>query len=178
MGAPRSLPAPECPVRKRACAFGLGLFAALSLGCGPRFPESTYPPSPPAHVTPEPRLLEPPPPGVIWRHDVLAALEAGLGYFLQRVELKPELEFGQFQGFRVVALNPPSFWQGVDLRSGDIVRSLNGQPIERATEAHEAFQSLKEASAIDVEYLRGGELRRLTFEIREQPNASEAAAKH
>lgn len=164
--------APRYSAARLSVLGGLGLGAGLGLGCGASYPESDYPPAPPAHVTPEVRALEPPPPGVIWKHDVLAALEAGLGQFLQRIDLKPELDSGQFIGFRVVALSPPSFWQGVDIRPGDILQSLNGQPIERATEAHAAFQSLSEASAINVDYLRTGNPRTLTFEIRAQPSAA------
>jgi type II secretory pathway component PulC len=96
-------------------------------------------------------------------------VEAGLGSFLQRVELSPSLEDGAFRGFRVVALGPPEFWQAVDLQPGDIVLSVNGLPIERETQAYEAFQSLKSAEELVVSYRRSGEGRELRYKIVPRP---------
>jgi hypothetical protein len=157
------------------CVRGL-VVAAVAVGAGwfsgcERYPESEYPKAPPPHVSPEPRPLEPAPPGVIWRQDVLEALEAGLGRFLQRLELAPEMNGSEFIGFRIVSLNPPDFWQGIDLRAGDIVQKVNGMPIERATEAHAAFESLREAESLVVSYLRAREAHTLTYRIELQPNA-------
>jgi type II secretory pathway component PulC len=117
-----------------------------------------------------------PPTGSLWRDEVHATVDAGLGWFLQRVEVEPAVEAGRFRGFRVVRLRPPEFWQGVDLRPGDVVLSVNGLPIERETQAYEAFQSLKKATELRVRYARGGTERDLVFRIVSPPAEPEAKA--
>jgi type II secretory pathway component PulC len=95
-------------------------------------------------------------------------LDAGLGRFLQRVDLEPVIDQGIFVGFRVVELRPPSWWHGADLVPGDIVTQVNGMPIEQPTEAHAAFESLRKSDKLSVKYLRGGQRRELTYSILEK----------
>lgn len=118
------------------------------------------PPSAPAAAE-RPR----PPPGSLFRSDVDRTVEAGLGYFLQRVAVEPELEGERFKGFRIVGLRPPEFWEGVDLKTGDVVQGVNGMPIERDIDAYKAFESLRAASALRVTFTRGGAPRELVFSI-------------
>jgi type II secretory pathway component PulC len=122
-------------------------------------------------------VLVPAPPGTLWRHEVNDAIDHGLGYFLQRVEVEPEFADEKFLGFRVVQLHPLAWWQGVDIQPGDVVLSLNGMPIERATEAHAAFESLRTAKELRVAYLRNGQKREIKYAIVEQtPGAAAASA--
>ena len=99
------------------------------------------------------------------RTEVVRVVEAGLGRFLQKVDVEPSFAAGQFQGFRVVELRPGSFWQGVDLQPGDVVLKVNGLPIERETQAYAAFQSLKSAGELRVDLLRAGQPRSLIYPI-------------
>jgi S1-C subfamily serine protease len=115
------------------------------------------------------------PPGSLWREDVNFTVDEGLGYFLQRVSVEPEIVGGKFQGFRIVELRPADFWQGVDLKPGDVVTQVNGLPIERDIDAYEAFQSLRAASAIRVSLLRGGEKRELVYSIVQRDKPAKAA---
>jgi S1-C subfamily serine protease len=96
------------------------------------------------------------PAGVLWRDDVVRTVDQGLGRFLQHAELEPALEDGRFRGFRIVQLVPEGFWQGVDLKPGDIVTRVNGKPIERDIDAYEVFVSMKTADSIRVSLVRGG----------------------
>lgn len=156
-------------------------FALTLVACGARETEAEYPPS---EVLVEEADAEDamngeparpaPPAGSLWRDEVHATVEAGLGWFLQRVEVEPSLEAGRFRGFRVVQLKPPDFWQGVDLRPGDVVLSVNGMPIERETQAYAAFQSLKNADELRVRYLRAGRERDLVYRIVDPPPEPEA----
>jgi hypothetical protein len=132
---------------------------------------------------PEPRVVpaarvQPPepvrPPGTIWRDELHATIDAGLGAFLQRVEVEASLPNGRFEGFRVVGLYPPEFWQGVDLKPGDVVTRVNGMPIERETEAYDAFQALRTANELRVSVLRGGVPRVLSYRIAERTAAKSA----
>lgn len=153
---------------KVAVGLVAGVFCAWLSACGSQYPESEYPPAPPPGVTASEVDVAPPPPGTLWRRDVSSALDAGLGRFLQHVELEPEVSEGNFIGFRVVELRPASWWQGVDLFPGDVVTRVNGMPIEQPTEAHAAFESLRTSDKLTVSYLRNGAERELSFSIVER----------
>ena len=105
------------------------------------------------------------PRGTLYRDEVDRMVEGGLGRFLQRVDVEAALDNGRFKGFRIMALGPPEFWEGVDLKPGDVVTSVNGMPIERETQAYDAFTSLRKASRLEVSYLRGGQPRTLVYKI-------------
>jgi S1-C subfamily serine protease len=153
------------------------VLAASALACAGRETEPEHPPTDvlAAEVDEEEEAVnaEParpsPPTGSLWRDEVHATVDAGLGWFLQRVDVEPSLEAGRFRGFRVVRLKPTDFWQGVDLRPGDVVVSVNGMPIERETQAYDAFVALKKADELRVRYLRGGRARELVYRIVDAP---------
>ena len=109
------------------------------------------------------------PPGAraIARADVHAAVEKGLGAFLQRVDLdsQPVMAGGKFHGFRIAGFHDGAFWTGVDLRPGDVVTSVNGFPIERPEQAQAAFDSLDVASELRVAYERDGQPHELVYAI-------------
>jgi S1-C subfamily serine protease len=151
------------------------LFTALcAAACG----GAAEPAEPPEQPAPEPipASAERPPPGSLFRDDVVATVDAGLGRFLQRVEVEASLEQGRFRGFRILELRPPGFWREVDLAPGDVVTSVNGKPIERETQAYDAFQALKSAPELRVSYLRAGKPRELVYRIVERSKAPGSAA--
>jgi len=101
------------------------------------------------------------------RSAVHAVVSQGLGYFLQRVELDDQPVFAgrKFHGFRIVRLRDQPFWDGVDLKPGDVVTGVNGFPIERPEQAQTAFDSLEVASELRVEYDREGQAHELVYGI-------------
>ena len=140
--------------------------SALLCACG-----AAPPPTPAAAraQAPEPRAEQPPPPsrqGSIARDELDRVIEGGLGRFLAHVQTEPHLDDGRFVGFRVVELNVP-FLSGVDLAPGDTLLSINGLPIERPEQALAAWNGLRVASELTVEYLREGERHQLRFAIEE-----------
>jgi type II secretory pathway component PulC len=151
----------------------VSLAVVLCAGCGSRQPEAEYPSATEEVASAEESDVPPeraaPPPGSLWRDDVDATVDAGLGWFLQLVEVEPVVDAGQFRGFRVVALRPRSYWQGVDIRPGDVVTSVNGMPIERDMQAFEAFQSIKKNDELRVKYVRQGRERELVYRILPPP---------
>ncbi|HEX7667411.1 MAG TPA: hypothetical protein VF407_22925 [Polyangiaceae bacterium] len=133
---------------------------------------------PPAATAPDPApassatttaatVSEAPPSNVIHRSDVHRVVAKGPGAFLSRVELdsKPvKTADGKFVGFRIAALKGDG-WKGVDLKPGDVVKSVNGFPIERPEQALEAFQSLDVASELRVNVQRDGADHELRYAI-------------
>ena len=100
------------------------------------------------------------------RKDVIATVDAGLGQFLQSVEIEPSLtESGAFMGFRIVRVVDSESFRGLGIGAGDVVTSINQHPIERPNEAYEAFVGLRTAERLDIDYLRGGRPMRLSLPI-------------
>jgi S1-C subfamily serine protease len=141
----------------------------LTLGCGGA-PGPASRTAERAAAGPDPATVPPSGPpareGTIDRAELDAVLAAGLGRFLQRVGTEPHLEEGRFVGFRLTELRSELF-DGVDLRPGDTLVSVNGMPIERPEEAMQVWNGLRVASELTVEYLRGGERHQLRFAISE-----------
>lgn len=142
-----------------ALAFALG-------ACGGAAPSSALVPA----AAPRPAHPAAPPPlddhhlarSVV--HDVVSQ---GLGSFLQHVDVadQPVLAGGKFHGFRIAALRDSPFWQGVDLKPGDVVIRVNGFPIEHPEQAETAFESLDVSSELRVDYERDGQPRELVYAI-------------
>lgn len=152
----------------RAPYLTFALFSLCAVACGGELMDE--PIAAPTAGALEPVKASPKaPPGSLFRADVNKTVEDGLGYFLQRVSVDPELVGGKFQGFRIVELRPAEFWEGVDLKPGDVITRVNGQSIERDIEAYNAFQSLLAAPALRVSFLRGGTPRELVFSIVDGP---------
>lgn len=100
------------------------------------------------------------------RQDVVDAIDAGFGVFLQDFETEPSLtEAGEFRGFRIVRVHNRKKYEGLGIGAGDIITGINGKPIERPDEAFAAFVSLKTAPSLEVEYLRGDRPMRLSLPI-------------
>jgi len=106
-------------------------------------------------LTPKPRRKRAP---GIERDDLDRVLDAGPGAFLQKVPLAPVFGPGRrFRGFRIVSLwrnNPRVLRYGV--RPGDIVRSVNGHPIDTPDQLLGVFKLLRNAARIDVAVTRAG----------------------
>ena len=103
--------------------------------------------------------------GTLQRADVESVVDAGLGRFLTHVAIEPSLSAGKFSGWSIVGLQPPELWTGVDLRPGDVITRVNGMAIEREMEAFEAFQAVRQASSLEITYVRQKQPRTLRFTI-------------
>jgi type II secretion system protein C len=142
------------------------LVLAIALGaCGGAAPSSA--PVTVAQHKPTPAAPAPLDDHHLARSAVHDAVSQGLGSFLQHVEVadQPVLASGKFHGFRIAALRDTPFWQGVDLRPGDVVTSVNGFPIEHPEQAQTAFESLDVSSELRVTYERDGQPRELVYAI-------------
>lgn len=112
------------------------------------------PPPPPAAISPS----------TVERAAVERVVDQGLGRFLQWVDIEPVHVRGAFAGFRLVALKHQAL-TGAGLVVGDVVTRLNGLPIGLPEEALEAWQRLRDAPEIVVDYRRQGVAQQLRLPI-------------
>ena len=147
------------------------ILLGLVAGCGadPVVPAATPKPALVAPVAAAP-VAPRPPKGALFRSDVNALIDRGFPDFLQRVDVEPRLVEGQFRGWSIVNLNPKDFWSDVDLKPGDIVTRVNDLPIERETEAFDAFESLKQSDGLRVAFQRDSQNRVLEYKFVDKTN--------
>jgi type II secretory pathway component PulC len=105
-------------------------------------------------------------PGVIARADLDKVLAESPGAFLQHVDSEPKFAGGHFTGWKLVAFFPgDERFAGVDLRAGDVVKSVNGNPVERPEQLMQVWQELKTSKELVVDLERDGRPRRLRWTI-------------
>lgn len=147
-----------------------GLIALFLIGCGPRVnPASPFEEDDPRAGEVEereaPRYEELPAApvvagvreGTIARDALIAALDAGPGPILGRVEVTAEHDGDRFLGWRLVAVDPdaPPF-PGVDLVPGDVLIAINGRSIAKPDQLDKVWTELRTADAIVADLERGG----------------------
>jgi hypothetical protein len=152
-------------------SFLLLAIACSAAACGGTHQEPADSPSsddltpPPAPEIKLPEL----PAGHVWRVDVMKVLSPGMAVFLQRLEVEKVLKDGKFHGFRIVALHgDPAFWRPSGLQVGDVITSVNGQPIGHYDQAYAVWTQLATAEELQVAYERGGQAREFRLRIHDE----------
>lgn len=102
----------------------------------------------------------------IERAEVDAFLANGPGWFIRQVSMEPARMGDKFVGFRIVRFfeGDPRF-EAVDLRAGDVVIRVNDMPIGKPDQFMKAWEDVKAARKLAVEYVRGGSVRLLQWDI-------------
>ena len=59
-------------------------------------------------------------------------------------------------GFLVSQMQPGSLYEKLGLRAGDVIKGINGQPINTAEDAMRLYQQLATLAAVQMEIMRGG----------------------
>jgi len=90
---------------------------------------------------------------------------ADISKLQQEARVVPHYQDNQYQGFKLVGVRPGSLYRAIGIRSGDIVKSVNGTAIDSPTKALELFEQLKKSSNIAVEIERRGQPKTLSYTI-------------
>jgi len=166
------------------------LLAAALVACGPKVapppPPPSFeedlgprrvadaPPGDPRRAAEQPVAAERPvaPPGkglrtgTIARDRLVAVLDAGPPAFLRQLEVAPKLNGQLFVGWELVQLvDPHSPLHDVDVAPGDVLLSVNGQPIARPDQLQLVWDSLRTANQLTAQLWRGGARLELAFAI-------------
>ena len=123
----------------------------------------------------------PRPRNVLYRDEVDAAVKAGLGWFLQKIDLratvrKDDLGRDVFAGFEIVAMRPAAAWFDFDFAPGDVITRVNGVSVEHYNAMLPVFESLPEANALEIALVRGGAPTVIQVRIEPRSNPSSAPA--
>lgn len=103
-------------------------------------------------------------PGTLARPQVVAVVEQGLGRWLGNIEVSPVRRNERFVGWRIEAIADPCY-QDAGIAVGDVVTRVNGASLETPEKANAVFLDLKTAPRLEVQLLRAGKPRTLTWPI-------------
>ncbi len=90
---------------------------------------------------------------------------ADIGNLLKDVRLIPVVKNGETIGFKFTYINPRSLLYKYGLRSGDLVKSINGMPVRTAEEAFKIYNMLRNENRIKLEVERNGKRKVIIYEI-------------
>lgn len=104
--------------------------------------------------------------GTIARADLVTVLDRGPAAFLAGLEVTAEFSGNRFAGWRIVQFFPENpRYAAVDLRAGDIVRTVNQRRIERPQQLQTLWTELRAANEIVIEAERAGRVHTLRFTV-------------
>jgi general secretion pathway protein C len=68
-------------------------------------------------------------------------------------------------GFLVRQIQPGSLYEKLGVRAGDVIKSVNGQPINTAEDAIKLYQQMSSISSVQMEITRGGKSESLHYQF-------------
>ncbi len=72
---------------------------------------------------------------------------------------------GEISGFKLVAIKTGSIYETLGLKRGDIIKGVNGEPVDSPQKAMELYQALKSADSIQLDVTRGGSSTTLNYTL-------------
>jgi len=68
-------------------------------------------------------------------------------------------------GFQVRQIQAGSIYQKLGLHSGDVIKSINGQPVRTAEDAIRLYQQLPTLNSVQMEIVRNGSPQNLYYQF-------------
>jgi len=99
---------------------------------------------------------------------------ANLGTFTEVLRPQPFMPNGQLQGYRVYPGRDRRAFAALGLRPGDLVKDINGQPLDNLQNGMELFRTLGTATSLTVTVERNGADMVLNLDLGQFSNASGA----
>jgi general secretion pathway protein C len=101
----------------------------------------------------------------ISRDDLVEQLD-NFGQMMKEARLTPHFTGGQPDGFMITNLPRNSFLARMGLRSGDIMKGVNGQKFGSLEEFFQVYQQLQTEPMLQIEVERSNRSEMLTYEVR------------
>jgi general secretion pathway protein C len=84
---------------------------------------------------------------------------------LSQVRIRPHFRDGQPDGLALTRIKPQSIFARMGLKSGDVVKGVNGNPIETPDDVLSLYEGLKTGSQISLQITRNGEPQTINYRI-------------
>ncbi len=89
-----------------------------------------------------------------------------LGKLGTQARIIPNYRNGRYEGFKLVGVRPNSLYRAIGIRSGDVIKRVNGVAIDNPSKAIELFEQFRTASEISLDIERRGKVKTFTYKIR------------
>lgn len=91
-----------------------------------------------------------------------------LGSILQQARMVPNIvpgSGGRVDGFKFVAIQPGSIYEKLGFKDQDVIKSVNGEPVNSPTKAMEMYNALKSDPHIQIGIERNGRSETLNYDV-------------
>lgn len=85
---------------------------------------------------------------------------------LKKAVIKPYIVNGKTEGLKITGLENIKAAEGLGLKNGDIIRTVNGHPLTGKQKAYQVFKKARSKSNISFELSRDGKTKKLSFGLR------------
>lgn len=102
------------------------------------------------------------------RRDDITKYTADLGSVLNQARMVPNIvpgSGGRVEGFRFVSIQPGSIYEKLGFKPQDVIKQVNGEPVNSPTKAMELYNSLKSENGINLVVERNGKEENFTYSI-------------
>ena len=93
-------------------------------------------------------------------------LSGDMSQFMTQVRIVPNIVRGKASGYKLMNVKKGSLVEAVGLQNGDIVKEINGKPLDKPEAAFGAYQQLKDDGKFVIEIERKGKRETLSYDIR------------
>jgi type II secretion system protein C len=88
-----------------------------------------------------------------------------MGRLQSEARVVPHYKNQKYEGFKLVGVRPGSLYRALGIRSGDVIKSVNGTVIDNPGKALELFNQLQNSSNISIDVERRGQPKTLGYAI-------------
>ncbi len=85
---------------------------------------------------------------------------------MSKVRIKPHFKDGKPDGFSISRIKQGSIFKTMGFKSGDVIKSVNGQPIQTAEDIMRLYETMKDSSYFNIGITRGNQQKTLNFKVR------------
>jgi general secretion pathway protein C len=95
---------------------------------------------------------------------------SNLGQILNQARMVPNVipgTGGKIEGFRFVSIQPGSIFEKLGFQAMDVIKSVNGEPVDSPTKAMELYNALRTDNSIGIVVNRNGQDQNFSYTIPE-----------
>ena len=85
---------------------------------------------------------------------------------MSKVRIKPHFKDGEPDGFQISRIKQGSIFKTMGFKSGDVIKSVNGQPVQTAEDIMRLYETMKDNSYFTIGITRGNQAKTLNFKVR------------
>ncbi len=84
---------------------------------------------------------------------------------MSKVRIKPHFTDGKPDGFKISRIKQGSIFMTMGFKSGDVIKSVNGQPVQTAEDIMRLYETMKDSSYFNIGIVRGNQEKTLNFKV-------------